>query len=398
MTEVREHVREIENPLRSGVAPLSAPRKPVRVWADGCFDMMHFGHANALRQAKALGDVLVVGVHSDLEILHHKGPVVMNEKERYAAVRACKWVDEVVEDAPYVTQLDWLEKYNIDFVIHGEDTSTDAEGRDSYAAVKAAGKFKYIKRTESVSTTSLVERLLQSPQVEESGIHPEDHLQVKSFHERSPYTALMNYIPTTRMITLFSDGRRPEPGQKVVYIDGAFDLFHLGHIEALRQCKQLGDFVIVGIYEEEVVRRLNGAKSYSIPLQTLHERVLTVLQCRYVDEVVIGAPFAVTEQLISALNISYVVHGQHTVDPLKTLPETLDPYKIAKDRGMYRELQSLTEPTTSVIIERVLAQRRLYEERNARKQAKEIKIIQDQEELRKLQDEQARAAAAQKSV
>ncbi len=71
--------------------------KEVRVWSDGCFDMVHFGHANACRQAKALGDRLVVGVHSDAEIAKHKGPPVFNENERYKMVRGIKWVDEVVE-------------------------------------------------------------------------------------------------------------------------------------------------------------------------------------------------------------------------------------------------------------------------------------------------------------
>jgi cytidyltransferase-like protein len=54
--------------------PLVPPRRtagarPVRVYMDGCFDMMHYGHANALRQAKTLGDVLVVGLIPDTEIL-----------------------------------------------------------------------------------------------------------------------------------------------------------------------------------------------------------------------------------------------------------------------------------------------------------------------------------------
>ncbi len=53
-----------------------------RIWVDGCFDMMHFGHANLLRQARELGDSLVVGVHSDAEIMKHKGIPVMNEQER----------------------------------------------------------------------------------------------------------------------------------------------------------------------------------------------------------------------------------------------------------------------------------------------------------------------------
>jgi ethanolamine-phosphate cytidylyltransferase len=86
--------------------------------------------------------------------------------------------------------------------------------------------------------------------------------------ERSPYTSKIQYVPTTRMITLFSDGRKPEPGQRVVYIDGAFDLFHYGHVEALRQAKALGDFLVVGIYEEDVVRRLNRT-SVQIPIQTV---------------------------------------------------------------------------------------------------------------------------------
>jgi cytidyltransferase-like protein len=49
---------------------------------DGCFDMMHYGHCNALRQARALGDQLVVGVVSDAEITVNKGPPVTPLKER----------------------------------------------------------------------------------------------------------------------------------------------------------------------------------------------------------------------------------------------------------------------------------------------------------------------------
>ena len=63
-----------------------------RVWCDGCYDMVHFGHANSLRQAKAMGDYLIVGVHTDEEITQHKGPPVFTQDERYRMVRAIKWV------------------------------------------------------------------------------------------------------------------------------------------------------------------------------------------------------------------------------------------------------------------------------------------------------------------
>jgi cytidyltransferase-like protein len=58
-------------------------QRPVRVYMDGCFDLMHYGHANALRQAKLLGDQLVVGVVSDEEIVANKGPPVLSMEERY---------------------------------------------------------------------------------------------------------------------------------------------------------------------------------------------------------------------------------------------------------------------------------------------------------------------------
>lgn len=57
--------------------------------------MVHFGHANQLRQAKQMGAKLIVGVHTDREIEYHKGPPVFNEQERYRMVKAIKWVDQV---------------------------------------------------------------------------------------------------------------------------------------------------------------------------------------------------------------------------------------------------------------------------------------------------------------
>lgn len=50
------------------------------------YDMVHFGHANSLRQAKAMGNYLVVGVHNDEEITKHKGPPVFTEQERLVKV------------------------------------------------------------------------------------------------------------------------------------------------------------------------------------------------------------------------------------------------------------------------------------------------------------------------
>lgn len=83
------------------------------------YDMVHFGHANSLRQAKALGDKVIVGIHTDEEITKHKGPPVFTEEERVKMVKGIKWVDEVVLGAPYVTTLEVLDQNNCDFCVHG---------------------------------------------------------------------------------------------------------------------------------------------------------------------------------------------------------------------------------------------------------------------------------------
>ncbi|KAG9160310.1 hypothetical protein Leryth_025944 [Lithospermum erythrorhizon] len=128
---------------------LKKKKRPVRVYMDGCFDMMHYGHCNALRQARALGDQLVVGVVSDAEIIVNKGPPVTPLEERMIMVNAVKWVDEVIPDAPYAITEEFMKKlfdeYNIDYIIHGDDPCVLPDGTDAYALAKKAGRYKQIK-------------------------------------------------------------------------------------------------------------------------------------------------------------------------------------------------------------------------------------------------------------
>jgi cytidyltransferase-like protein len=150
--QMKHHSYEARSDLMR--PPPSADKPLVRVYVDGCFDMMHSGHFNALRQARKLGDVLVAGVHSDAEITRAKGMPVLNNEERLALVHACKWVDEVVFDTPYNPTVELLDRLNCDFVAHGDDIGP------TYAEVMEANRLRVIKRTEGVSTTDIVGRLL----------------------------------------------------------------------------------------------------------------------------------------------------------------------------------------------------------------------------------------------
>ena len=139
------------------------PNNPVRVYADGVFDMYHIGHARVLEQAKKLfpNVYLIVGVSGDEETIAKKGKIVMSEKERCDILKHCKWVDEIICPCPWVITLDFVEKNNIDYVAHDDAPYGSAGADDIYAAIKAAGKFKATQRTEGISTSDIILRIIQ---------------------------------------------------------------------------------------------------------------------------------------------------------------------------------------------------------------------------------------------
>ncbi|TNN21133.1 Ethanolamine-phosphate cytidylyltransferase isoform 1 [Schistosoma japonicum] len=398
----------------------SNKKELIRVWVDGCFDLVHFGHANALRQAKSLGDQLIVGIHSDKEITKHKGPPVFHEQERYRLIRAMKWVDEVVEDAPYFTYIKTLEKYSCDFCVHGDDLVVSNDGSDPYGEVKAANRYKEVKRTEGISTTALVSRMLKriqqlqdqgtyASQLSSSTEHSIRRTQsldsvlknkdkfmhpCKTNETLSPiYPSLnsngpkdnvtdsisvsiwstggMTYMPNILRISQFCSGQFREPSSSdiVVYIPGTFDLFHIGHLSFLEECLKLGNYLLVGLHSDKTSSFENGQIG---SILTLQERLLSVLACRYVSNVIIDAPYVIPASLLDHFKVNYVAIGWDK--KLTPTLEGLDPMKICKERGILRRIDSGCNVTTSMVISRIMKNRLLYEERNMKKVNKEIEL------------------------
>jgi ethanolamine-phosphate cytidylyltransferase len=164
----------------------------VRIWFDGVFDMMHYGHMNAFRQARSLGTYLIAGVCSEEDTTRAKGSPVCTEAERMDSVRGCKWVDEVVADVPYDVPdgyyADIIKKYNIDYIVHGDDPCI-VNGKNLYETAIQLGKFLTIPRTEGISTTEIVGRMLSVDDNHQPMI------------ERKT-----TYLTTSRIIRLFGAG------------------------------------------------------------------------------------------------------------------------------------------------------------------------------------------------
>jgi len=387
--------------------------QPIRIYVDGCFDLFHVGHSNALRQAKACGDYLVVGLVPDNEILLNKGSMpVMNEEERFAALSACKWVDEVIRNVPYDLSVEWVDglirDHKIDYIAHGDDPCITKDGKDAYAYAKSIGVYKEFKRTEGASTTDIVGRILLTTKerhVQDSitsssgdGDFASSTLQSQSSNNQETFNdsetnitrgctqQLLSrltqshqfFLPTARRISQFSNGKVPRPLDKVVYVCGAWDLFNSGHISALIEAKKMGDFLLVGIHDDATVHMIRGN---GLPILNLYERTLSLLSCKYVDEVIIGAPFVIKEDLIKTMNISVVAKGtvsdalnanvlftmslgynQETVGSLIACE-----YAVPRSLGILREFNSTSAMTALSVVERIFVHRNAFETRYDKK-------------------------------
>ena len=134
----------------------------IRVYVDMVADLFHYGHVEFLRQARALGDYLLVGVHADDAVRAHKRKPILTMEERVACVAGCRYVDEVLPDAPWITDRDWIEQHTIHLVVHGSDYSQD-DRQNTHAVPVEMGIFRTVSYTPGISTTEIIRRCQAEP-------------------------------------------------------------------------------------------------------------------------------------------------------------------------------------------------------------------------------------------
>jgi len=124
-------------------------------------DLFHFGHVNFLKQASEIGDYLIVGIHSDETVQNYKRSPILTMEERISVVASCRYVDEVIPNAPLIIDLKWIKKHNIHLVVHGDDFSEDLL-QLCYKIPIEMGIFKKVPYTPGISTTDIMNRLKNS--------------------------------------------------------------------------------------------------------------------------------------------------------------------------------------------------------------------------------------------
>lgn len=131
------------------------------VFTNGCFDILHAGHVDYLNKAKKLGDVLIVGLNSDLSIKKIKGEnrPIINENERAYILSNLKAVDYIIlfdEETP----LNLIEKLVPDVLVKGDDWKIkDIAGADFVQL--NGGKVSTVKFVSNQSSSKIIKRVLE---------------------------------------------------------------------------------------------------------------------------------------------------------------------------------------------------------------------------------------------
>jgi rfaE bifunctional protein nucleotidyltransferase chain/domain len=128
------------------------------VWTNGCFDLLHAGHVRSLQAAKALGDILVVGLNSDSSVRAIKGPArpLMCEEDRAEVMAALECVDYVTifsEEDPGAA----LARLRPDIHCKGADYA-DRAIPERAIVESYGGQIRFLPLLEGRSTSNLLER------------------------------------------------------------------------------------------------------------------------------------------------------------------------------------------------------------------------------------------------
>ena len=130
-----------------------------------------------------------------------------------------------------------------------------------------------------------------------------------------------------------------------VYMDGVFDLFHIGHLESIQQCCLLGSKVIIGVVGD------HDAKNYKrAPIIPQNYRASIIQHIKGVEQVICPCPLKLTEKFIRDNQIDLVVHGFSNPEDETKQHEF---FKVPKQLGIFRTIKYSSKANTTEIIKKI---------------------------------------------
>ena len=140
----------------------------VRIYVDGIYDLFHRGHLESLKICKNLYEnvYLIVGVIGDSDATNYKREPIYKEDDRYEIIRNIKFVDEIVENAPLIITEEFINKYNIDYVVHGFSTDSDSNNQKIFFEIpKKLNKFFEVPYYDKISTTDILNKIIKNANI-----------------------------------------------------------------------------------------------------------------------------------------------------------------------------------------------------------------------------------------
>lgn len=132
-----------------------------RIMTAGSFDLLHYGHLNILKEAKKLGDYLIVAVSTDALIKAHKGmrPIICY-RDRVALIKELRCVDKVAKQEKLV-DIEQIKRLKVDLYVLGDDwkNRTDNEGINW---LREQNKIIFIPYTQRLSSSKIKEKIIRN--------------------------------------------------------------------------------------------------------------------------------------------------------------------------------------------------------------------------------------------
>jgi cytidyltransferase-like protein len=114
------------------------------------------GHINIFKHASKYGEV-VVGIHSDESVASYKRIPIQTMEERVEAIKHMKWVVDVIPDAPLITDMEFMKKNNLDYIMISAEY--DVPSDHYYTEPRANGKILVVERYPYMSTSEIINRI-----------------------------------------------------------------------------------------------------------------------------------------------------------------------------------------------------------------------------------------------